>query len=301
MEQITKGYKATDENMCCRGFQFELGVWYEHQGKLGLCSSGFHFCTSPSGVYSYYEAYCRVFEIEAMDVLDTVNEAGATNKKVCARIRLVREITPGGVKNTGYKNTGNMNTGNMNTGYMNSGNMNTGCKNTGNMNTGDKNTGNMNTGNMNTGNMDTGDKNTGDKNTGNKNTGDMNTGNMNTGDMNTGNMNTGDINTGDKNSGDKNTGNMNTGNMNTGNMNTGGGNATHNNTGFFCVEEPKIRSFDVETSLTREEYLNKYPEVSYLINNLLGTIEYGKVKNIPGITKKKLNKLISLHKKARQG
>jgi len=236
MEQITKGYKATDENMCCRGFQFELGVWYEHQGKLGLCSSGFHFCTSPSGVYSYYEAYCRVFEIEAMDVLDTVNEAGATNKKVCARIRLVREITPGGVKNTGYKNTGNMNTGN-----------------------------------------------------------------MNTGDMNTGNMNTGDINTGDKNSGDKNTGNMNTGNMNTGNMNTGGGNATHNNTGFFCVEEPKIRSFDVETSLTREEYLNKYPEVSYLINNLLGTIEYGKVKNIPGITKKKLNKLISLHKKARQG
>lgn len=31
-----KGYKATDENMQCRGYQFELGKWHEHEGELEL-------------------------------------------------------------------------------------------------------------------------------------------------------------------------------------------------------------------------------------------------------------------------
>ena len=50
-----KGYKATDKEMKCRGFQFELDKWHEHSGDIELCNSGFHFCVYPSGVYCYYD------------------------------------------------------------------------------------------------------------------------------------------------------------------------------------------------------------------------------------------------------
>ena len=112
-----KGYKATDKDMKCRDFQFELGKWYTHDGDLVTCQSGFHFCEQPSGPWAYYsEPTTRIFEIEADDVLDVPFEAGADFKRVAKRIRLVKEITP--PKENG-SNTGNRNTGNRNTGYGN--------------------------------------------------------------------------------------------------------------------------------------------------------------------------------------
>jgi hypothetical protein len=114
-----KGYKATDKDMCCRGFQFEIGKWYEHSGDIELCNSGFHFCVYPSGVYCYHDLGCRVFEIEAELVLETHDEAGADLKKVCKRIKLVKEIFADGNRNTGDGNTGYGNTGYGNTGNGN--------------------------------------------------------------------------------------------------------------------------------------------------------------------------------------
>jgi len=150
-----KGYKATDKDMCCRGFRFEIGKWYEHSGDIELCNSGFHFCVYPSGVYCYYDLGCRVFEIEAELVLETPDEAGADLKKVCKRIRFVKEIfadgdSNTGDRNTGYSNTGNRNTGNRNTGYRNTGDRNTGYSNTGNRNTGDGNCCDRSSGHFNT-------------------------------------------------------------------------------------------------------------------------------------------------------
>lgn len=182
--QIIKGYKATDENMCCRGFQFEIGKWYEHNGELSLCKSGFHFCEYPSGPWAYY-GNGRLFKCEA-EFVELSNEPGAGLKHVAKRIRLIEEIIIGGDKNTGYGNAGDRNTGNWNTGSWNTGNWNTG---------------NLNTGNWNTGNWNTGDGNTGDGNTGDRNTGNLNTGNLNTGNRNTGSWNTGDGNQGDHHSG----------------------------------------------------------------------------------------------------
>ena len=114
-----KGYKATDKNMCCRGFQFEIGKWYEHSGDIELCSSGFHFCVYPSGVYYYSDLDCRVFEIEAELVLETPDEAGADLKKVCKRIKLVKEIFADGYSNAGYRNTGNGNCCDRSSGHFN--------------------------------------------------------------------------------------------------------------------------------------------------------------------------------------
>ena len=182
--EIITGYKATDKDMKCRGFQFELGQWYEHDGEISLCESGFHFCKYPSGPWCYYPEG-RLFQCEAEEVLISTGP-GADIKHVARRIRLVEEISITGDGNTGDVNTGDRNTG-------------------------DGNTGNWNTGNWNTGNWNTGDGNTGDRNMGDGNTGDRNTGNWNTGNWNTGDGNTGDGNTGDGNAGSNHSGSLNWG------------------------------------------------------------------------------------------
>jgi len=278
-----KGYKATDKDMRCRGFQFELGKWYEYSGELIECASGFHFCEYPSGPWAYYSnPGTRIFEIEADDVLEKAPEPGADIKRVCRRIKFVREIEVGGDKNTGYCNTGYCNTGDCNTGDCNTGYYNTGNRNTGYCNTGDCNTGDCNTGNCNTGNCNTGYYNTGNYNTGNRNTGYYNTGNYNTGNRNTGNCNTGYHNAGD--------------------CNTGYCNATDYSSGFFCIKEPKVISFDVQTKLTQAQFLKKYPSYLDLGVALLRDepIEFKLYRKIPGITEKKLKALHKKFKEARK-
>ncbi len=170
------GYKATNADMVCnhegKPFKFELGVWYEHDGPIEECKSGFHFCEQPTGVWAFYSAEgTRVFKVEAEDVLETPFTPGADRKRVCRRIRLTEEVQV-----TGDSNTGHWNTGNRNTGHWNTGNWNTGNKNTGHSNTGDRNTGNRNTGYWNTGHWNTGNRNTGYWNTGDWNATDRSTG-----------------------------------------------------------------------------------------------------------------------------
>ena len=178
---IALGYKATDKNIKCKGFQFIPGEWHEVEGDLVECGWGFHFCEQPSGPWSYYSAPgTRIWKVEAQDVLDVPMTPGSERKRIARRIRLVEEVTPGGDRNTGNRNTGNRNTGN---------------RNTGDQNTGDQNTGNWNTGNRNTGNQNTGNWNTGYGNTGNWNTGNQNTGNWNTGYGNATNRSNGFFNT----------------------------------------------------------------------------------------------------------
>ena len=145
--EIINGYKATDANMCCRGFQFELGKWYEYDGELELCESGFHFCEYPSGPWAYYNFEgTRIFKCEAEYVLLS-NGPGADLKHVAKKIRLVEEI----------EITGDWNTGDRNTGYVNTGDWNTGDRNTGYGNTGDGNTGDGNVGKYHTGCLNVGD------------------------------------------------------------------------------------------------------------------------------------------------
>ena len=261
---VVKGYKATDADMRCLGYQYELGVWHKHEGEIVMCESGFHFCEYASGPWFHYgEQDTRIFEVEARGVIKGEGP-GASLKYVANEIMLVREITPGGNNNTGDKNTGDNNTGDLNAGNQNTGDLNTGNYNTGDWNTGIANTGNRNTGdgnaghrnsgdgnaghdnsgNMNTGSANTGYGNTGDWNTGNGNTGHVNTGNLNTGNENTGRLNTGNLNKGDWNVGHHNNGDWNTGDWNTGQKNSGYGNATDQCSGYFCVKKQPFIIFD---------------------------------------------------------
>ena len=116
----------------------------------------------------------------------------------------------------------------------------------------------------------------------------------------TGDYNTGDYNTGDYNTGYYNTGYHNTGNYNTGYYNTGDGNATSYCSGFFCIEEPKVICFDVQTEFTIREFIAAFPEHRQLCTDLRKkeTIDFEKYKKLPGITPEKL---LALHEKHLKG
>lgn len=128
---IQTGFKATNKDGKCRGYQYSLptqnedgnwtpGEWHEHDGELDLCYSGFHWCLYPSGPWAYYNATgTRIWNIEADQTAEQPKTPGAEYKLVSKRIRLISEVVFGGDRNTGDRNTGDSNTGNSNTGYWN--------------------------------------------------------------------------------------------------------------------------------------------------------------------------------------
>ena len=84
-------YKGFDKNLCCRGFQYEIGKEYVHEGKIECCESGFHACTNPFDVLDYYEAdgknrYC---EVEQSGSIKTGN---GDSKQASSKIKIKAEI-----------------------------------------------------------------------------------------------------------------------------------------------------------------------------------------------------------------
>ena len=84
-------YKGFDENLCCKGFQYEVGKEYEQEGEIKCCVKGFHACTNPFDVLSYYEVNGknRFCEVEQMGVVRT----GSDDTKQCSsKIKIKAEI-----------------------------------------------------------------------------------------------------------------------------------------------------------------------------------------------------------------
>ena len=229
------GYKAFDENLQCRGFQFEVGKTYETgvvKKYLKLCSDTvFHFCRELykiENVSEYNISKSRVCEVIAEGDVVTNGDKYGTNK-----LTILREIPREELNEYNSCNSGNWNSGNCNSGNSNSGNSNSGNSNSGDWNSGDRNSGDRNSGNWNSGNS----------NSGNWNSGNWNSGNSNSGNSNSGDRNSGNWNSGDRNSGDWNSGNWNSGNWNSGNWNSG----------FFNTDSPLVRIFNKETNVPRDD------------------------------------------------
>ena len=124
-----KGYKVFNPDWTCRGFQYEVGKTYKHEGDIGLCKAGFHFCQKIADCFNYYDFdnKNKVAEVEAIGLVETEN-----NKSVTDEIRIVREISwiemltmanegrdCTGLRNTGDWNTGDWNKTNFSTGFFN--------------------------------------------------------------------------------------------------------------------------------------------------------------------------------------
>nr|DAI66491.1 MAG TPA: hypothetical protein [Caudoviricetes sp.] len=84
------GYKGFDENMQCRGFQYQEGNTYHEDGNIEACQSGFHFCKYPLDVFNYYSPaknnFCNVegFGKVSNDTSDT--KVAVSDLKVKAEI-----------------------------------------------------------------------------------------------------------------------------------------------------------------------------------------------------------------------
>ena len=124
--KIVKGYKVFQPDWTCRDFQYEVGKTYHHEGSIGLCSSGFHFCERLVDCFNYYSfnPENKVAEIVATDEVIKGDDKSVTNN-----IEIVRELSWNDVLNL-------VNTGKGNTGFCNSGNRNSGDRNSGDRNSG---------------------------------------------------------------------------------------------------------------------------------------------------------------------
>jgi hypothetical protein len=226
-----KGYKVTDENGKCRGFQFEVGKTYTQKGKLVICKNGFHFCEKVADCFSYYDfsSTNRIFEVETVG--GTITEG---NKTVCSDIKIIKELS--WVEMLDIANAGRGNTGLNNSGHRNSGD-----RNNGDRNNGDRNSGHRNSGYRNSGYSNSGDRNSGYSNSGDRNSGDRNSGYRNSGDRNSGYRNSGDSNSGYSNSGYRNSGVFNKASF---------------STGAFCTGESKVLIFDKPSNMTTNDILS---------------------------------------------
>jgi len=174
-----KMYKVFNPDWTCKGFQYEIGKTYTHEGDISMCNTGFHACKKAVDCFSYYsfDPENKVAEVHLTGGLKH-----GSNKSVGHKIKIVKEIkweelltmVNTGVGNSGYSNSGDRNSGNRNSGNSNSGYSNSGYSNSGYSNSGYSNSGYSNSG----------DSNSGDSNSGNSNSGYSNSGNYNTGHFN---------------------------------------------------------------------------------------------------------------------
>jgi len=171
--------KGFNENLQCRGYQFEIGKEYKIDlpdgyklSKNDLCSDKvFHFCDGLSKVHDYYS--CREENKNRFCIIEVLGQFCESDDKCGSNhIKIVREITGEELRiakgltngNTGLFNSGDLNSGDRNSGYRNSGDRNSGYRNSGYLNSGDRNSGDLNSG----------DRNSGDRNSGYRNSGIFN-------------------------------------------------------------------------------------------------------------------------------
>ena len=92
-------YKGFDENMKCRGFQYEVGKEYEIHEEIKCCKRGFHACESPMEVWEYYDMltsrFAKVEQSGKIDKEDNSTKVCSSKIKISAELKLADIIKLG--------------------------------------------------------------------------------------------------------------------------------------------------------------------------------------------------------------
>ena len=93
-----KAYKGFDENLKCKGFQYEVGTEYKTD-SAELCKKGFHGCKNPFDVFNYYDPnFSRYAEVE----IDAISSENSSDSKIVGKdIKIVAEIGLKGIIEAG--------------------------------------------------------------------------------------------------------------------------------------------------------------------------------------------------------
>jgi hypothetical protein len=94
-EPVIVSIKGFDKNLSCRGYQFEVGKTFEHEGTVKACNNGFHACNTdahPLSVFDYYPPAGSRFCVVTQDG-ETNTDDGI--KIASAKITIDFEITIG--------------------------------------------------------------------------------------------------------------------------------------------------------------------------------------------------------------
>ena len=84
----TIAYKAFNADFTCRGFQYEVGKTYTHDGEISMCDAGFHACENPLDVLNYYNLCDSRFAV--VELSGEILKHHEGDSKLCAATLRVR-------------------------------------------------------------------------------------------------------------------------------------------------------------------------------------------------------------------
>ena len=88
-------YKGFDANWRCRGYQFEVGKTYHHDGPVKLCEAGFHACEAPLDCLNYYSIIDG--EFAAVELSGVSDEREKDTKRVGSSITIKAALNIAGL------------------------------------------------------------------------------------------------------------------------------------------------------------------------------------------------------------
>ncbi|MDR6393028.1 DUF7666 domain-containing protein, partial [Paraburkholderia phenoliruptrix] len=89
-EKVVVAYKAFNKDLTCRGFQYEIGATYEHQGSVKACKGGFHACENPLDMWQYYPLTDSRFCV--VELSGELSRHGNDSKIAAGKIKIKAEI-----------------------------------------------------------------------------------------------------------------------------------------------------------------------------------------------------------------